>query len=84
MHLMLKCPLYEAQREVMLRARGGIAGVAAVNAENMRMMVNGKNIQNGKLLHSISTRAISCALSSKGPAVSVVSVLQNGKVEDCF
>ncbi len=35
--------LYEAQREVMLRARG-IAGVAAVNAENMRMMVNGKQL----------------------------------------
>ncbi len=41
MHLMLECPLYEAQREIMLRARG-VAGVAAVNAENMRMRVNGK------------------------------------------
>ncbi len=46
MHLMFECPLYEALRDIilyMLRARG-VAGVEAVNTENMRMMLNGKKL----------------------------------------
>ncbi len=51
----------------MLQARG-IAGVAAVNAENMRMMVNGKNYSEWKYILHI--QYIINALSSeqqKGP-----------------
>ncbi len=49
MHLMLECPLYGAQREIMLRTRG-IAGIATVDADNMRMMVNGKNSSEWKAI----------------------------------
>ncbi len=49
MLLMLECPFYEARREIMLRARG-VAGVAAVNAENMRMMLNGNKYPEWKAI----------------------------------
>jgi hypothetical protein len=49
LHFMLECPLYGVQREVLKRAKG-ITGVVAANAENMRMVVNGKTSADWKAI----------------------------------